>query len=65
MTGGGRMWIATSRDAKADDNRSLFQLRLGSWPNREMQAASIDRSGKKPAGQNDLRAYFINTQLNL
>ena len=47
MTGGGRMWIATSRDAKADDNRSLFQLRLGSWPNREMQAASIDRSGKK------------------
>ena len=37
--GGGRMWIATSRDAKADHNRSLFQLRLGSWPNRELQAA--------------------------
>lgn len=36
---GGRMWIAISKDAKADYNRSLFQLRLGSWPNRELQAA--------------------------
>lgn len=33
------MWIAISKDAKADHNRSLFQLRLGSWPNRELQAA--------------------------
>lgn len=37
--GGGRMWIATSKDAKADHNGSLFQLQLGSWPNREMQRA--------------------------
>lgn len=36
---GERMWIAVSRDAKADYNRSLFQLRLGSWPNRELQKA--------------------------
>lgn len=36
---GERMWIAISKDAKADYNRSLFQLRLGSWPNRELQAA--------------------------
>lgn len=36
---GDRMWIATTKDAKADYNRSLFQLQLGSWPNREMQSA--------------------------
>ena len=36
---GERLWIAVSRDAKADYNRSLFQLKLGSWPNREMQQA--------------------------
>ena len=36
---GERMWIAVSRDAKADYNRSLFQLRLGSWPQRELQRA--------------------------
>lgn len=36
---GENMWIATSKDAKADHNSSLFQLRLGSWPNRELQAA--------------------------
>lgn len=36
---GERMWIAISRDAKADYNRSLFQLRLGSWPQRELQRA--------------------------
>ena len=34
---GDKMWIATSRDAKTDYNGSLFQLKLGSWPNREMQ----------------------------
>lgn len=33
------MWIAISRDAKADCNRSLFQLKLGSWPERELQRA--------------------------
>ena len=31
--------MAVSKDAKADYNRSLFQLRLGSWPNKELQAA--------------------------
>lgn len=36
---GEQMWIATSKDAAADYNSSLFQLRLGSWPNREMQRA--------------------------
>lgn len=36
---GERMWIAISRDAKADYNRSLFQLKLGSWPERELQRA--------------------------
>lgn len=34
-----RMWIAKSKDAKADFNGTSFQLKLGSWPNREMQAA--------------------------
>lgn len=33
----GRMWIATSKDAKADYNSTSFQLELGSWPNRELQ----------------------------
>lgn len=33
------MWIAISKNAKADYNSSLFQLKLGSWPNREMQEA--------------------------
>lgn len=36
---GERMWIAISRDAKADYNRSLFQLKLGSWPEGELQRA--------------------------
>ncbi len=36
---GEQMWIATSKDAKTDYNSSLFQLQLGSWPNREMQRA--------------------------
>lgn len=31
------MWIAKSIDAKADYNGSLFQLKLGSYPNQEMQ----------------------------
>ena len=38
-TSGDRMWIAKSKDAKADFNSSSFQLQLGSWPNREMQEA--------------------------
>ena len=36
---GDRMWIAKSKDAKADYNSTSFQLKLGSWPNREMQKA--------------------------
>ncbi len=36
---GEKMWIAVSKDANADYNGSLFQLKLGSWPNREMQRA--------------------------
>lgn len=36
---GSKMWIATSTDAQSDHNSSLFQLRLGSWRNKDMQAA--------------------------
>lgn len=36
---GEQMWMAVSKDAKADYNRSLFQLKLGSWSEREMQRA--------------------------
>ena len=36
---GQRMWIAISKDAASDYNRSSFQLKLGSWPNRELQSA--------------------------
>lgn len=36
---GEEMWIAVSEDARADYNGTLFQLKLGSWPNREMQRA--------------------------
>lgn len=39
---GREMWIAISKDAKADYNSSLFQLQLGTWPNREMQKAFAD-----------------------
>jgi len=35
----GRIWAAASRNAKADFNSTSFQLKLGSWPNRELQAA--------------------------
>ena len=38
-TNGERMWIAKSKDTKADFNGTSFQLQLGSWPNREMQDA--------------------------
>ena len=33
------IWIAKSKDADADFNGTSFQLKLGSWPNREMQQA--------------------------
>lgn len=36
---GERLWVCISKDTRADYNRSLFQLQLGSWPNREMQQA--------------------------
>ena len=39
---GEKMWIAISEDAKADYNGTLFQLQLGSWPNRELQRAYTD-----------------------
>jgi len=35
----GRIWVMPSSDAKADFNGTSFQLRLGSWPNKEMQKA--------------------------
>ncbi len=36
---GTQMWITISKNAAADYNSSLFQLKLGSWPNRAMQKA--------------------------
>ena len=39
---GDRMWIAISKDAAADYNSTFFQLRLGSWTNKEMQKAYND-----------------------
>ena len=36
---GEKMWIAKSKDVAGDYNRTAFQLKYGSWPNREMQAA--------------------------
>lgn len=35
---GERKWIAISKDVNADYNGTSFQLKLGSWPNRELQA---------------------------
>lgn len=37
------IWAATSKDAKADYNGTSFQLKLGSWPNREMQRIYNER----------------------
>lgn len=34
---GEKRWAAISKDANADYNGTSFQLKLGSWPNREMQ----------------------------
>lgn len=39
LKSGERRWIAVSTDAKADYNGILFQLKLGSWPGRELQKA--------------------------
>ncbi len=34
---GDNIWAAISKDANADYNGIIFQLKLGSFPNREMQ----------------------------
>lgn len=36
---GDSRWAMISRDARADFNSTSFQLKLGTWPNREMQRA--------------------------
>lgn len=36
---GDDLWVAISRDARADENGTTFQLKLGSWPNKELQCA--------------------------
>lgn len=36
---GDRIWAMTTRDANADYNGMSFQLRLGSWPGKELQQA--------------------------
>jgi len=36
---GDDMWVAPSLDTKADFNGTSFQLKLGSWPNKELQNA--------------------------
>lgn len=33
------MWVAASRDVRADFNGTSFQLKLGSWPERSLQCA--------------------------
>lgn len=33
------IWVMTSKDAHADYNGMSFQLKLGSWPNKELQNA--------------------------
>ena len=42
LTDGDDIWIAVSTDAAADRNSTMFQLQLGSWPNRELQKAYSD-----------------------
>ena len=36
---GDDIWVMTTKDANADYNRMSFQLKLGSWPNKELQNA--------------------------
>jgi len=36
---GDEMWVDMSTDAKADYNGTSFQLKLGSWPNKQLQKA--------------------------
>lgn len=75
LKSGERRWIAVSTDAKADYNGILFQLKLGSWPGRELQKAfteapdSFDKLSKKsrpPKTAANFPSYFtkmlVNTQ---
>lgn len=39
---GDEMWVDMSTDSNADFNRTSFQLKLGSWPNRSLQKAYSD-----------------------
>ena len=39
---GDEMWIDMSKDFNADRNRTDFQLKLGSWPNKALQKAYQD-----------------------
>lgn len=36
---GDAMWVDMSKDFNADLNRSSFQLKLGTWPNKALQKA--------------------------
>ena len=36
---GGNIWVMATKDAKATFNGMNFQLKLGSWPGRELQEA--------------------------
>jgi len=36
---GDDLWVDMSTDANADYNGTSFQLKLGSWPNKALQAA--------------------------
>lgn len=42
---GDEIWAAVTKDERASYNGTSFQLKLGSWPNRELQAAYSRRSG--------------------
>lgn len=41
---GDRCWCMVTKDAKADYNSTSFQLKLGTWPNREMQKLYSEQS---------------------
>lgn len=36
------MWLGITKDERADFNGTSFQLKLGSWPNKELQKAFKD-----------------------
>ena len=43
---GDKMWVDMSQDSRADFNRTDFQLRLGSWPNKALQKAYNENPGE-------------------